>query len=84
MDGSLDDLIYEVRVFYQSLVQVVEKLHNDQNMSLGMRAVLEYQFLKNLKITARGENMFDENYQESVGFGTPRISGCLGFVLTSD
>ena len=46
MDGSLDDLIYEVRVFYQSLVQVVEELHSDQNMSLGMRAVLEY-LLKN-------------------------------------
>ena len=57
-----------------------------------VRAVLEYQALKNLKFTARAENIFDENYQESIsffgdrsfGFGTAGISGYLGFVLTSD
>jgi vitamin B12 transporter len=49
-----------------------------------VRAVLEYQLLKNLVVTARAENLFDENYQESVGFGTPRLTGYLGFVLSSD
>ena len=57
-----------------------------------VRAVLEYQALKNLKITARGENIFNENYQESIsffghksfGYGTAGISGYLGFVISSD
>jgi len=44
-----------------------------------VRAAMDYQVLENLKITARGENLFDENYQEITGFGTAGISGYLGF-----
>ncbi len=49
MDNSTDALINEVRIFYQSLVQVVTELHGDQ-ISIGMRAVLEY-LLKNGPVT---------------------------------
>lgn len=42
MAGSLEVLINEVRVFYQSLVQMGESIHAGSNISLGMRAVLEY------------------------------------------
>ncbi|MDA1074287.1 MAG: helix-turn-helix domain-containing protein [Proteobacteria bacterium] len=35
-------LINEVRLTYQSLVQIGERLHAGSSLSLGMRAVLEY------------------------------------------
>ncbi len=46
-----------------------------------VRSVLEYQICKNLKLTLRGENLFDENYQEILGFGTAGISGYAGFTI---
>ena len=45
-----------------------------------VRAAIEYQAMKRLKITARAENLFDENYQEVTGFGTAGISGYLGLI----
>jgi vitamin B12 transporter len=47
-----------------------------------VRAALSYQVNKNLKLTARGENLFDENYEESFGFGTAGVSGYGGFTWT--
>lgn len=45
-----------------------------------VRAVLDYQVNKNLKLTVRGENLFDEEYEEVSGFGTAGISGYAGFI----
>ena len=42
MPQPLDEMINEVRLFYQSLVQITEELHGSRSISLGMRAVLEY------------------------------------------
>ena len=42
MSETIDLLIYEVRVCYQSLLQVGEALHADRGISMGERAVLEY------------------------------------------
>lgn len=42
MPDPTEALIDEVRLLYQSLVQIGERLHADSNISLGMRAVLEY------------------------------------------
>lgn len=42
MSDPLIDLINEVRVLYQSLLQMGEELHSGSNISMGMRAVLEY------------------------------------------
>lgn len=42
MSQPVDQLINEIRVFYQSLVQLSEQLHGDSQISIGMRAVLEY------------------------------------------
>jgi vitamin B12 transporter len=44
-----------------------------------VRAVLSYDVNNNLKITARGENLFNEKYEELAGFGTAGISGYAGF-----
>ena len=42
MSRPVEQLINEVRVLYQSLVQVGEAIHAGSNISMGMRAVLEY------------------------------------------
>lgn len=42
MTKPLESLINEVRLFYQSLVQIGDELHADLDISMGMRAVLEY------------------------------------------
>jgi len=47
-----------------------------------VRAALSYRINKNWKLTARGENLLDKNYEESVGFGTAGISGYAGFVYS--
>jgi vitamin B12 transporter len=47
-----------------------------------VRAALSYKIDENWKLTARGENLLDKNYEESVGFGTAGISGYAGIVYT--
>lgn len=47
-----------------------------------VRAALSYQLNKDWKLTARGENLFDEDYEESFQFGGQGISGYAGFVYT--
>ena len=42
MSRPSEALFNEVRLLYQSLVQVTDELHAGSNISLGMRAVLEY------------------------------------------
>lgn len=44
-----------------------------------MRAAVTYKVNKHLKVTARGENLFDEPYEENFGFGTAGVSGYAGF-----
>ncbi|MGP0564574.1 MULTISPECIES: TonB-dependent receptor plug domain-containing protein [unclassified Nitrospina] len=44
-----------------------------------VRAALGYQLTKQLKLTARGENLFNKKYEESLFFGTAGISGYAGF-----
>ena len=44
-----------------------------------VRAALSYKVNDHLKITARGENLFNEDYEEIFGFGTPGVSGYAGF-----
>ncbi len=46
-----------------------------------LRAVLNYALTKQLKLTLRGENLLDNDYEEVPGFGTPGISGYAGFVF---
>jgi len=38
----IENLLNEVRLLYQSMVRIGEEIHADRNMSMGMRAVLEY------------------------------------------
>ncbi len=47
-----------------------------------VRAALGYQINKNWKLTARGENLLDKSYEESVGFGTAGISGYAGVIFS--
>jgi len=47
-----------------------------------VRAALSYRINKNLKLTARAENLFNEKYEESFQFGTQGISGYAGFVYS--
>jgi len=44
-----------------------------------LRSNLEYAYNKNLKLTLRGENLTDEDYQEIAGFGTAGIAVYAGF-----
>lgn len=39
---QLEELLNEVRLLYQSMVQIGEEIHADSRISIGMRAVLEY------------------------------------------
>ena len=42
MAKPIEQLINEVRLLYQSLVQIGDEIHAGSNISMGMRAVLEY------------------------------------------
>jgi vitamin B12 transporter len=37
-----------------------------------------YQLSKNIELFARIENLFDEDYQQIFGYGTPERSGYIG------
>ncbi len=41
MQDPIDALLNETRVFYHALVNIGERLHADDGLSLGMRAILE-------------------------------------------
>ena len=45
-----------------------------------IRMALKYKILKNLKVTARGENLLDKDYEELPGFETAGIAGYGGFI----
>ena len=47
-----------------------------------VRTALSYRINKNLKLTARAENLFNEKYEESFQFGGQGISGYGGFVYS--
>jgi DNA-binding MarR family transcriptional regulator len=42
MSRPVEHLINEVRLLYQSLIQLGDQMHEGSNISMGMRAVLEY------------------------------------------
>ena len=42
MSRPVEHLINEVRLLYQSLIQLGDQIHAGSNISMGMRAVLEY------------------------------------------
>ena len=42
MSDSLDELFDQVRLLWHVLVQTTERLHEDEPVTLGMRAVLEF------------------------------------------
>jgi len=46
MNSEIENLLNEVRLLYHRIVEVGEKLHEDEPATLGMRAVLEF-LLKN-------------------------------------
>jgi len=45
-----------------------------------VRAALTYQYSKNLKLTVRGENLLNKQYEEATGYGTAGVSAYAGFV----
>ena len=47
-----------------------------------LRASLSYRIFKNLTITARGENLLDKDFEESIHFAGQGISGYAGFVYS--
>ncbi|CAI2718584.1 TonB-dependent receptor plug domain-containing protein [Nitrospina watsonii] len=49
-----------------------------------VRAAMSYQLTKQLKLTARGENLLNKKYEESLFFGTAGISGYAGFEYAFD
>jgi vitamin B12 transporter len=75
-DRKLDSL---VTVHYRSGMISGSGRVGDRTL---VRAALSYQVNKNWKLTARGENLLDEKYEDSVGFGTAGISGYAGVVFS--
>lgn len=57
---------------------------NNASAFTTVRAALGYKYNKNLKLTLRGENLFNEDYFEVGGFSTAGVSGYGGFVYTFD
>jgi len=47
-----------------------------------VRAALSYQINKSVKLTARGENLLDKDYEEPFRSGTQGMSGYFGFVYS--
>ncbi len=47
-----------------------------------LRGAVQYKLNRHIKLTLRGENLLDEEYEEVVGFGTPGAAAYAGFVLT--
>jgi len=47
-----------------------------------VRAALSYQINKSIKLTARGENLLDKDYEEPFRTGTQGVSGYAGFVYS--
>ena len=47
-----------------------------------VRVALSYQINKSIKLTARGENLLDKDYEEPFRTGTQGISGYAGFVYS--
>jgi vitamin B12 transporter len=45
-----------------------------------VRAAISYQIHKNIKLTLRGENLFNEKYEEIPGFGTAGVAGYAGLI----
>ena len=46
-----------------------------------LRMTLQYQVTKSLRVTARGENLLDKDYEEVAGYETPGIAGYGGFIF---
>ena len=44
-----------------------------------VRAAMSYKVNDHLKVNVRGENLFNEDYEEIFGFGTAGVSGYAGF-----
>lgn len=57
---------------------------NNADAFTTVRAALGYQYNKSLKLTLRGENLFNEDYFEVGGASTQGVSGYGGFVYTFD
>ncbi|MCH8156651.1 MAG: TonB-dependent receptor, partial [Nitrospinae bacterium] len=47
-----------------------------------IRTAVGYQLTEKLRISARIENLLDEDYEEVFGFGTPGVEGYAGFTYT--
>jgi vitamin B12 transporter len=71
-----------------TLVSVTFRDEIEKNIPTGtftvVRAAISYKLNNNVKFTARGENLLDDDYEEIKGFNTAGISGYFGFTLTSD
>lgn len=53
MTHEMDILLNEVRLIYQKMIEVGDRIHADEKISMGMRAVLEF-LLKNGPATVPG------------------------------
>jgi len=77
----MDKLDSLVTVNYRSSM-----ISNSAGASVGgratLRAAIGYQLNDHWKLTARGENLLDKDYEEPLGFGTAGISGYAGFVYS--
>jgi vitamin B12 transporter len=47
-----------------------------------VNVAVAYDLTENIRLTGRVENLFDENYEEVSGYGTPGIAGYLGASLS--
>ncbi|WP_225071165.1 TonB-dependent receptor [Desulfuromonas sp. CSMB_57] len=73
-------------IFYVGKRDDIDLLIWDQTKTLGAYTVVNlaiaYDLAKHLRIHGRVENLFDEDYEEVNGFGTPGIAGYVGATLS--
>jgi vitamin B12 transporter len=72
--GETDDLYFDSTMF--TSVDVENKEYTLVNIGAS------YGVNDNVSLTARINNVFDEDYQEAAGYGTPGVSGYAGISVT--
>ena len=73
-------------IFYVGERDDIDLILWDQTKTLGAYTVvnlaMSYDLTKHLRIHGRVENLFDEEYEEVNGFGTPGIAGYVGATVS--
>jgi vitamin B12 transporter len=83
--GRRDDSLFLVSpgFFYTfTNLRVVNKDYFVADLTASYKFDVDFLLLKGVKIFAKGQNIFNEHYEEALGFSSPRFSAMGGLELT--